>query len=55
MPKNCYLTHNGEFLAIYQIFKAWQNFIKNCKQKVLMLTNYNNYCCFMNKKSLNFQ
>ena len=50
--KTRYKTHNGEFLAIVEAFKTWQHYLKSCKHKVLMLTNHNNLCRFMEIKSL---
>ncbi len=37
-----YETHNNELLAIIKAFKTWKHYLKDCKHKVLMLTNYNN-------------
>ena len=53
MPaKIWYKTHHNELLAIVEVFKTWQHYLKGCKHKVLMLTNYNNLCCFMETKNL---
>ena len=47
-----YKTHNGELLAIVKAFKTWRHYLKGCKHKVLVLTNHNNLCRFMETKSL---
>ena len=50
--KTQYETHNGKFLAIVQAFKTWHNYLESCKHKVLVLTDHNNLCCFMDTKNL---
>ena len=52
--KTWYKTHDGEHLAIVEIFKIWQQYLEACKHKKLVLTNYNNLCRFMKIKSLSF-
>ena len=47
-----YKTYDGEFLAIVEVFKNWQHYLKSHKHKVFILTNHNNFNCFMNIKSL---
>ena len=47
-----YKTHNGELLAIIEAFKTWRHYLKGCKHEVLVLTDHNNLCCFMDTKSL---
>ena len=47
-----YKTHDGELLAIVEAFKTWRHYLEDCKHKVLMLTNHNNKCRFINTKSL---
>ena len=47
-----YKTHDGKFLAIVEIFKTWRHYLKGCKYEVLILTNYNNFRCFIDIKSL---
>ena len=49
-----YKTHNGGFLAIVEAFKTWRHYLEGCKHKVLVLTDHNNFCCFMDMKSLSF-
>ena len=50
--KTWYKIHNGELLAIVKAFKIWQQYLKGCKHKVLVLINHNNLCCFIETKSL---
>ena len=50
--KTWYETHNGKFLAIIKIFKIWRHYLESCKHKVLILTDQNNFCCFMDIKNL---
>ena len=52
LAKTRYKTHNGEFLAIVEAFKIWRHYPESCKHKVLVLTDHNNFCCFMETKSL---
>ena len=47
-----YKTHDNELLAIVEAFQSWQYCLKDCKHKVLVLTNYNNLCQFMDTKNL---
>ena len=47
-----YETHNGELLAIVKVFKIWRYYLEGCKYKVLVLTDHNNLCHFMDTKSL---
>ena len=49
-----YKTHNGELLAIIEAFKTWRHYLEGCKYKVLVFTNHNNLCHFMDTKSLSF-
>lgn len=52
--KTYYKTYNPELLAIIEIFKTWHHYLKDCKYKVLALTDYNNLCWFIDTKSLSF-
>ena len=52
--KTWYKTHNGELLAIVEAFKIWQHYLKDCKHKVLVLTDHNNFWQFIDIKSLSF-
>ena len=47
-----YETHDGELLAIVEAFKTWQHYLEGCKHEVLVLTDHNNLCQFMDTKSL---
>ena len=47
-----YKTHNGELLAIVEAFKTWRHYLEDWKNKVLVLTNHNNLCYFINIKNL---
>ena len=47
-----YKIHNGKLLAIVEAFKTWRHYLKSCKHKVLILTDYNNLRRFMDTKSL---
>ena len=47
-----YETYNGELLAIIEVFKTWRHYLKGCKHKMLVLTDHNNLCHFMNTKNL---
>ena len=50
--ETCYKTHNSKFLAIIEAFKTWRHYLESCKYKMLVFTNYNNLCCFINTKNL---
>ena len=50
--KTQHKTHNGKLLAIVEVFKTWRHYLKGCKHEVLVLTNHNNFRCFMDTKSL---
>ena len=45
-------THNAELLAIVEAFKTWRHYLEGCKHKVLVITNYNNFCWFIDTKNL---
>ena len=47
-----YEMHNGELLAIVEVFKTWKQYLKDSQHKVLILTDYNNLCRFMDTKSV---
>ena len=50
--KTRYETYNAELVAIIKAFKTWRHYLEGCKHKILVLTNYNNLCWFMDTKSL---
>ena len=52
--ETCYETHDAELLAIVEAFKTWRYYLKGCKHEVLVLTNHNNLCHFMDIKNLQF-
>ncbi len=47
-----YETDNQELLAIVEVFKTWRHYLEDCKYKVLVLTDYNNFRWFMDTKNL---
>ena len=47
-----YETHGRKLLAIVEAFKTWHHFLESCKHELLVLTDHNNLCCFMDKKNL---
>ena len=47
-----YKTHDDEVLAIVKAFKIWQHYLEGCKYEVLVLTDHNNLCRFIDTKSL---
>ena len=47
-----YKIHNVKLLAIIEAFKIWQHYLEGCKHEVIILTSYNNFCPFMDIKSL---
>ena len=47
-----YETHDGELLVIVEAFKTWCQYLEGCKHELLVLTDHNNLCCFMDTKSL---
>ena len=50
-----YKTYNGKFLAIIKAFKTWRYYLKGCKYKLFILTNYNKVCQFIDIKNLSFK
>ena len=47
-----YKTHDDEVLAIVEAFQTWRHYLEGCKHQVLVLTDHNNLCPFMETKSL---
>ncbi len=45
-------THDGELLAIAEVFKTWRHYLEGCKHEVLVLTDHNNLQRFIDMKSL---
>ena len=52
LAKTWYKTHVGELLAIIKAFKTWQHYLEDCKHKVLILGNHDNFYRIMQTKSL---
>ena len=52
LTETWYETHNGELLAIIEVFKTWKHYLKGCKHEILVLTNDNNLQRFMDRKIL---
>lgn len=50
--KTCYETYNQELLAIMEVFKTGHHYLECFIYKVLILTDHNNLCQFMDTKSL---
>ena len=50
--KTRYETHNGELLAIVEVFKTWRHYLEGSQHEVLILTDHNNLRRFMETKSL---
>ena len=50
--KTWYKSYDGELLAIVEEFKTWRHYLKDCKHKVLVLTDHNKLWQFMDTKSL---
>ena len=50
-----YKTHDGELLAIVEVFKTWKHNLERFQYKVFIFTNYNNLRQFMNTKSSSFR
>ena len=47
-----YKTYDNELLVIVGAFKTCRQYLEGCKHKILVFTNYNNLCWFMDTKSL---
>ena len=47
-----YKIYNGKLLAIVKVFKTWQYYLEGYKHKVLVFTDHNNLCYFIDTKSL---
>ncbi len=52
LTETWYKTYNQKLLAIVEAFKTWHYYLKGYKYDVLILTDYNNLCQFMNTKNL---
>lgn len=47
-----YKIHNDKLLAIVEALKTWHYYLKDCKYKIVVLTNHYNLHRFMDIKSL---
>ncbi len=47
-----YKTYNQKLLAIVKAFKTWRHYLEGYKYEVLVLTDHNNLCQFIDTKSL---
>ncbi len=47
-----YETHDGELLAIVEVFKTWRHYLEDCKYEILVFTDHNNLQYFMDTKIL---
>ena len=47
-----YKIHDQKLLVIIEAFKTWRHYLKRCKYKVLVFITDNNFCQFMDTKSL---
>ena len=50
-----YETYDSKLLAIVEVFKMCHHYLKGCKHKILVLTDHNNLCYFIDTKSLSFR
>ena len=50
--KTYYKIYDNELLAIVEAFNKWKYYLKSCKHKIFVLTDYNNLYQFINTKSL---
>ncbi len=51
-PKIQYKTYDQELLAIVEVFKTWRHYLEGCKYEILVPTDHNNLCQFIDTKSL---
>ena len=47
-----YETHDGELLAIVEVFKTWRHYLESCKHEVFVFMDHNNLRRFIDTKSL---
>ena len=50
--KTRYKTYDDKLLAIVKAFKIEKHYLEGCKHKLLISTNQNNLCSFIDTKSL---
>ena len=49
-----YKIYNGKFFAIINAFKTGRHYLKGCKHEILIFTDHNNLCRFIDRKNLSF-
>ena len=55
LAKTRYEMYNAELLVIIEAFKNWRHYLEVYQYEVLVLTNHNNLCRFIDMKSLSFR
>ena len=53
--KTWYKTYDGKFLAIIKAFNTYRHYLEGCKYEVLIFTDDNNFCYFIDIKKLSFR
>lgn len=48
-----YKNSQWETSGNFQVFKTYYHYLKSCKHEILIFTNHNNSCHFMNIKTIN--
>ena len=52
LAETWYKIHDSKFCVIVDVFKTWRHYLESCKHKVLIFTDYNNLCYFIDIKNL---
>ena len=52
--KICDKTHYQELMVIIEAFKTWRHYLESCKYEIIIFTDYNNFCKFIDTKSPSF-
>lgn len=55
LAKTWYETHNSKILAIIEAFETWRYYLEGYKHEILIFTDYNNLCHFIDTKSLSLR
>ena len=50
-----YKIHNDKLLAIVEDFKTWKYYLEGSQHEILILTNHNNLCWFIDIMNLSFK
>lgn len=50
LAKTQYKTYEQKLLAIVNPFKTWCHYVKGCKFEILIFTDHNNFCRFINPR-----